>query len=467
MDQNFNEINKYESILTNNFELFLKEMGLPYEGVLVTPDERIKLKNNLPQLIRDLPPENKMKASYLSRFVASSAIGLYDASLNYLWNEVIVSLRKIVVHYGIDIFFDEAIGSEKLRENYTDEKDLVDIKDQVLLDTCKKLEIITPHLHQKLSHILYNRNFIGASHPNEETISTFELLGMVNTCVVEVINSTPSSSAMYISKLLKNIKSEDIIINTVFLDSLEQELKNKNSNFSGILLKSLFSIFMNNKTTNNVKNNIIKIVKVVWIYAPEIEKYQIGNRVGEYLINLETENQTLAENFLDQVNGIRYKSDGQKSNEVDKLLNKLYEAHISFNNFYTEGPIAKDIEKYIKKEEDILKSFEEKLIKVIIKCRIGNGLGHPNSALIYYNNILGLLNEHQIKIGLKYIVNNDIAYIYNHHYAKEGLKDILKIFNSEIINDKIKEVIEYIFKNIDTQNDRIFKTEDFKRIYIM
>ncbi|WP_277585688.1 hypothetical protein [Psychrobacillus antarcticus] len=60
----------------------------------------------LPQTIQDLSLQTKRDAVYLSKFVASPAIGLYDAGLNYIWNEVVVSLRAKVNIYGLDLFYD-------------------------------------------------------------------------------------------------------------------------------------------------------------------------------------------------------------------------------------------------------------------------------------------------------------------------------------------------------------------------
>jgi hypothetical protein len=49
---------------------------------------------NLPLTMGRISSEIKKDANYLSKFVASSGIGLFDAALNYLWNEVVLSLRE-------------------------------------------------------------------------------------------------------------------------------------------------------------------------------------------------------------------------------------------------------------------------------------------------------------------------------------------------------------------------------------
>ena len=76
------------------FELMLNNLGLPSENIIASVDERENIMKMLPQLMNSIPENQKRDATYLSRFVAGAAIGLFDASLNYVWNEVVISLRK-------------------------------------------------------------------------------------------------------------------------------------------------------------------------------------------------------------------------------------------------------------------------------------------------------------------------------------------------------------------------------------
>lgn len=76
------------------FELMLNNLGLPSENIIASVDERENIMKMLPQLMNSIPESQKRDATYLSRFVAGAAIGLFDASLNYIWNEVVISLRK-------------------------------------------------------------------------------------------------------------------------------------------------------------------------------------------------------------------------------------------------------------------------------------------------------------------------------------------------------------------------------------
>lgn len=140
----------------NRFEQFLESLGLPKENVLASTMERQVVQTNFPQFVSMLPVEVKRDSKYLSKFAAASAIGLFDAALNYVWNEVVLNLRRKTIIYGLELFFDAAVGG-KQRDLFSTESDLSGIKDKVLLDNCAKLELISDSIYKKLTHILMMR----------------------------------------------------------------------------------------------------------------------------------------------------------------------------------------------------------------------------------------------------------------------------------------------------------------------
>jgi hypothetical protein len=74
----------------SGFERYLESFGLPVDNVIASPDERVRIMQALPDFLSNLPPELKKDARYLSKFIAGSAVGLFDASLNFVWNEVVL-----------------------------------------------------------------------------------------------------------------------------------------------------------------------------------------------------------------------------------------------------------------------------------------------------------------------------------------------------------------------------------------
>lgn len=175
---------------------FLRDAGLPYDNIMADPQERAIIAANLPAYLSTLSPQVKRDARYLSKFVIGAGSGLFDYALNAIWNEVVIDLRKKASLYGLDIFFDAAVGGSKTREFYKSEDDLGSLKDSVLLDTCRKLELISDVTYKKLKHILDMRNDIGISHPTTYTINAYELLGWLQTCVQDVLNDRPTDAAI-------------------------------------------------------------------------------------------------------------------------------------------------------------------------------------------------------------------------------------------------------------------------------
>ena len=57
------------------------------------------------------------------------------------------------------MFFDAAVGGGR-RELYSTEEDLSGLKDNTLINTCRKLELISDVVYTKLNHILTMRTLV-------------------------------------------------------------------------------------------------------------------------------------------------------------------------------------------------------------------------------------------------------------------------------------------------------------------
>lgn len=450
-----------------NFEVYLQALGLPHEGIIAPDNERKTMAMILPQTIQQLSPQSKQNAVYLSKFVASSAIGLHDAALNYLWNEVVVSLREKVNIYGLDLFYDAAVGGE-LRETYSEYEDLASIKDNTLIDTCRKLELISDVLHEKLKHILFMRNNIGASHPNGESIRTLELLGWLETCVKDVIDDKPSEAALFVQQLIVNLKNDNLQLDEIRLKQIEESLQRQNSTIPGNLLITLFGIFTKKNTSPNIRENILKLAPIVWEASPIEKRYEIGFKIDQFSLNLDDTTLALANSFLDKCDGQSYKSEGTRSRELNALLDRLLDAHNVWDNFHHEVPIARQIKSYINEETHILPSIEDKLIKSVLICRIGNGKwyceGVSPGAKPIYNEFIRLFNSSQVNKLLKLLRDPEIKNVLSFENCILHTKELLGLINLDLQEGRTRESIEYILTNIDHSKSKIFSTTELKEL---
>ena len=64
------------------FEVMLKEWGLPSENIIASADERIRLVENLPSLMSTIPAEQRQNATYLSRFVITVLLAIVISTIH-------------------------------------------------------------------------------------------------------------------------------------------------------------------------------------------------------------------------------------------------------------------------------------------------------------------------------------------------------------------------------------------------
>ncbi len=122
---------------------YLDYLSLPTNNVLVEIKERKKVIDNMPGVVEDLTGAQKERAFYISKFIASCSAGLFDAALNYLWNETIVNLRQKIIRFDLDYFYDSTIRDSDRRLKFKNEDNLKDLDDWELISGCLKTGIIT------------------------------------------------------------------------------------------------------------------------------------------------------------------------------------------------------------------------------------------------------------------------------------------------------------------------------------
>ena len=75
-------------------------LGLPTENILVGVEERKKVFKNIEDVVDLLEPDIAIKATYISKFLSAVSAGLFDAALNYLWDETVNQLRYRIAQYS-------------------------------------------------------------------------------------------------------------------------------------------------------------------------------------------------------------------------------------------------------------------------------------------------------------------------------------------------------------------------------
>ena len=181
---------------TSGLLAYLDAIGLPSTDVVVKTSERRLVVGLVPEVIANLTPAQRSVAQYLSKFVAACVAGLFDAALNYLWDETVRCLRAKVMQFDLDYFFDTAIKDPTERQKYTDETDLAQIPDYKLIEGCRDIGIISALAKRHMDYIRDMRNHASAAHPNQNEIHGIQLSGWLQTCLEEVIVREPEAPAI-------------------------------------------------------------------------------------------------------------------------------------------------------------------------------------------------------------------------------------------------------------------------------
>lgn len=439
------------AVESNAFQAYLAQYGLPTENIIVTTEERRVVAENLPAFLASLTSEEKREARYLSKFVGSTAIGLFDAALNYVWNEVVLNLRRKAVVYGLDLFFDAAVGGTA-RAVYVDEGDLAGIKDSVLLDTCRKLELVSDVVYIKLAHILTMRNEVAASHPNVEKIGAFELMGWLQTCVRDVLRDQPSESAIRIKALVANLRASKDLLDAKTLSRFATEVQNLSLPHVKNLVLTIFGIYCSPDTSSVLRGNSALIAPHVWRHAPDSIKYRVGTVVDGYRTNLQNDRLSLGIEFLKAVDGLRYETIPARTVALTNLALRLEEAHHGYDNYWHEPPIMREVLQYCANADDIPGDVRPTLTKVVIRCRIGRGLtyrqGVSPGGLPLYDRYLALLNDAGVIDAVISLYDPTINARLRNSICQPHLASVLALLNGRVVAERLRDVVTYLQNDV-------------------
>ena len=445
---------------------FLEQIGLPADNIIAEQSERAIIGQNLPAYIESLPAEIKRDARYLSKFVVGAGFGLFDYSLNAIWNEVVLDLRKKAIAYGVDIFFDSAVGG-KAREFYTKEDDLASLKDSVLLDTSRKLELISDTTYKKLKHILDMRNDIGISHPTNYTINAFELLGWLQTCIQDVLNDRPTEAALQVQAFIQNLKTYTTPIDPATQKTIQVKITELASHHLASIIRTTFGIYVTSDTDPQVRKNISIIAPAIWANCRDEPKYKIGIILEGYNTNLHKEKYELGEQFFQVVGGNPYRSPNERAVIIDTLLDQLLERHNGWDNFHHEAPVADSLASYIQEQNDILPNNAEKLVKVVLMCRIGRGVSYCGGVSPrgkgYYDHLLAILGDKYAPHAMAILTHYEIQRKLDTPVCRSQAKQALEIVKQSVVNARIVECLDYLINKIESTGKCVLDSE-FKKL---
>lgn len=422
---------------------FLEQHNLPSEGIFVVIPERLTVFKNLENVIAQIDNKEKQQSLYLSKFIAGVASGLFDAALNYLWDETILQIRKRVVQYDLEYFFDNAVTGEK-RKRLKDESDLPKVDDYELIKGSKEIGLISDLGFKHLEYINYMRNWASAAHPNQNNITGLQLITWLETCVKEVISLPISNITIGIKKLLSDVKSTSISANdaqeiAVFFTNLTQEQVNN-------LVSGFFGIYTKPGSDSQTLQNINTLLPLIWNRVDEDIRDTFGLKYGNFVANNYQEEKKLSREFLQIVNAESYIPDDLKIVEIEATIDNLATSHRSFNNFYNEPTFARQLYRMVGDPPKVPKALNRKYVYTIVETFLTNGNGVASFAQQIYVEMLSKLNSQQANIAVLSFNDTRISSKLQFPLCQKKYRELIEILKPIVTTPAIKDLIEKIDK---------------------
>ncbi|MER2079427.1 hypothetical protein [Psychrobacillus psychrotolerans] len=422
--------------------MYLEQLELPTENVLVNPDQRMDVIDNLPRVVSYLSTQQKGESLYISKFIAACGAGLFDAALNFLWNETVTNLRKKVIRFDMDYFINSVVTDAKRRETFKGEDDLRKLDEWELIKGCKDTGIITEIGYKHLDYIRDMRNHASAAHPNHNDLDGFQLVSWLQTCIKEVLAKEPEGPVLEIKRLLINLRTVEI--SQTDLPPIEANIQKLPMDLIDSTIRAVFGMYTDPTLSATVRNNLKLVLPSLWYSCSVESKNNLGLKYAVFSANAELERKKLAHEFLKIVEGLSFLPKEQIAAEMDQVLENLLTVHNGFNNFHSEPPYARLLQSYIPQNGIIPEQVNFTYVKVLTMCSIGNGYGVSSAADVYYQDLMGRFLEEQIIEFVKLLQDSDMRSRLQFSTCSVNYKELAVNFLPKVTRIPLKKILEVI-----------------------
>ncbi|AIV91077.1 hypothetical protein [Burkholderia pseudomallei] len=429
-------------VFEGNLMTFIGQHGLPTQNVLVPVAERVKVFGNVEDVLNRLSAEHKGKSVYVSKFIAAAAAGLFDSALNYLWDETIFELRKRIVRYDLEYFFDIAVTNPDKRKKLSTEDDLAKLDDNELVRGAAEMGLISELGFKHLDFIRYMRNWASAAHPNQNQITGLQLIAWFETCVTEVITLPETNSTAQIRALLANIRAHQLdAMGAKQTSGFFPELTSEQCNS---LMSGFFGIYTNDTTLPLARDNVKQLATYLWPFVTEATRKTFGVKYGQFTANNDAAKAKWAREFLDLVGGASYIPDSIRAAEIGTAIDELLAAHRGYNNFHIEPSFARRLESLVGDKGDVPPVVAGRYVDALVEVYLTNGNGIAWSAEPVYQRLLGKFDSSQALLAALSFRNRDIASKLQFPLSESKYREIVALAKTKVSSPQGLDILKTI-----------------------
>lgn len=423
----------------------LEYIGLPTENVLVPIEERRRVIFSLESVLEILPMEERAKAVYLSKFTIAITVGLFDGAINFLWNETVNAIRKMVNNFDLQYFYSVAATLSNKYKNLSSFEDFEAVSEHDLLEVCRRIGLLNDINFKRLEHVNYLRNHASSAHPNQNEVTGMEMLSLLEHCIKHAIIAEPDHSVIQIKSLLNNLRKITIPEEDIPVISADL-LKQPQERIDDFML-TIFGLYCDDRQDEFIKDNIELLAQSIWSGISEDVKYRIGTKYGVYRKNGEVEKKEATQRFLEIVDALQYKDEDSLAAELISKLQTLRTVHYGYNNFYNESVHAESIAESLP-ATGIPDAARKLFVKTVVVCFVGNGLGHrqgvDEQAVSYYTKFIDNFGLKEVIEFLRLFEDTEFVGDFDLSTPERRLKSLIPKFKQSTTNVHVNALLDFI-----------------------
>lgn len=354
--------------------------------VIATDEEIIYAWRGLPRELRAIP--NELRDELIARACIATSVGLFDGTINYVWNASIKNLRKKVKDFGFNVV------SHILNDSFDEEK-LNDLKDTELLTLCLKLNLISEEGFYFLNQCRDIRNNFSAAHPSMGFIDDRELIVYVSRCAKYALSDITNPKGVDINQFISAIKGKKFT--QPQLETWIERLKNTHDAQRELLFGMLHGIYCDPASNEEARINSISVcIKFVSEFTPAI-KSNILDRHYEYQAKGDSKRYLASQKFFEKIGLLTLLNNLEIHNIFSDACKKLLSVHYSFDNFYNEPPFAERLSE-LSQQNAVPESAKNEYVISVITCYVGNNYGISRAAIQYYEKMIKNFSPKEVEI---------------------------------------------------------------------
>lgn len=401
----------------------LSAFNLPRE-VLAGDEEILYAWKELPREILRIPPQ--LRDGLIMRMCIATSVGLFDGAINYIWNAVIITLRRKITNFGLPLV------AQTLDRSFNDD-DLNNCMDSELLDLCYKLQLLSEEGYFFLNQCRDIRNNFSSAHPTMAQIDDRELINFISRCCKHGITDDYSLQGVNVSDFISSIKGRKM--NEDELEVWKQKLIDTFPAQRQMLIPSLMGIYCDPESSESSRLNAVKIFSSLSDFIDDKAKSSMLDQYNKYFVKGLDDKCAAAKVLFEKLKILNLLNSAEQHAVYKKACTNLLKAHLEFNNFYNEPPFAQrlhELSESLKTPDTIQSEY----VYTILMCYVGNGYGVSNAAVYYYTEMIKNFSPKEIYylIGLCNQKSLFTEKIKNHRHCKERYIEALKLIDRDSMN---------------------------------